>query len=533
MTIDNINDAPADAADAFLFAVDALREIQSAMAGLAAMETSLYAAVFARAEELTAVLPSPVTEREMALRTACAEIGAALRVSDRTVQRRLSNAWDVTTNLPQTFEALRQGRITQAHVNTIIRASEGLPAGRAREMYDEAAVERAEQLSPNRLAAVLPAVAAQIHECGMAERHQRARRHRRVEIRDIEDGMSELLAVLPAVIAHGIHDRLTSMAKACETAHGGDGAVADTVGIDASAGNSTAGEIDDRSRDEIRADIFGDLLLGGGPIAAGEGLAAITAQIQISIPVLTAAGVTDRGAELIGTGPIDTETARRLVGAASGWDRVMTCPVTGTILAVDRYRPSEDLRRTLRVRDEHCRFPGCRQPAHRTDADHSLAAADGGPTSLDNMALLCRRHHVMKHAAAWTITHQGNGILKWTSPSGRTYIDTPTPTLRFFPTGPDPDNPGEPDDPREPNEPGEPNAPGVPDIPRDPREPEDPGNSGADSAARMEANIKTDTEAETDAEAEAEARRSARLAARWRAAMGEGFDGPAAGPPPY
>lgn len=83
-------------------------------------------------------------------------------------------------------------------------------------VYDEAAVERAEQLSPNRLAAVLPAVAAQIHECGIAERHQRARRHRRVEIRDIEDGMSELLAVLPSVIAHGIHDRLTSMAKACE-----------------------------------------------------------------------------------------------------------------------------------------------------------------------------------------------------------------------------------------------------------------------------------------------------------------------------
>ena len=47
MTIDNTNDAPADTADAFLFAVDALREIQSAMAGLAAMETSLYAAVFA------------------------------------------------------------------------------------------------------------------------------------------------------------------------------------------------------------------------------------------------------------------------------------------------------------------------------------------------------------------------------------------------------------------------------------------------------------------------------------------------------
>uniref|UniRef100_A0A0N4Z1D5 DUF222 domain-containing protein n=1 Tax=Parastrongyloides trichosuri TaxID=131310 RepID=A0A0N4Z1D5_PARTI len=382
MAIDNANDAPTDSVEAFLFAVDALREIQSAMAGLAAMETSLYAAVFAQAEQLTATMPSPITEREMALRTACAEIGAALRVSDRTVQRRLSNAWDVTTNLPHTFEALQHGRITQAHVNTIIRSAEGLPAGEAREVYDDAAVERAEQLSPGRLAAVLPAVAAQIHECGLAERHQRARRHRRVEIRDIEDGMSELLAVLPAVIAHGIHDRLTSMAKACVATDTSDG------GTDACSG---AGIDDERSRDEIRADIFGDLLLGGGPVASGDGLSAISAQVQISIPVLTAAGVSDRGAELIGSGPLDAETARHLVGAASGWDRVMTCPVTGTILAVDRYRPSEEIRRALRVRDEHCRFPGCRQPAHRCDADHSLAAADGGPTSLDNMALLCRR----------------------------------------------------------------------------------------------------------------------------------------------
>lgn len=103
----------------------------------------------------------------------------------------------------------------------------------------------------------------------------------------------------------------------------------------------------------------------------------------------------------------------------------MTCPVTGTILAVDRYRPSEEIRRALRVRDEHCRFPGCRQPAHRCDADHSLAAAEDGETSLNNLALLCRRHHVMKHAAAWSITHQGHGVLEWTSPSGRTYVDTP------------------------------------------------------------------------------------------------------------
>lgn len=103
--------------------------------------------------------------------------------------------------------------------------------------------------------------------------------------------------------------------------------------------------------------------------------------------------------------------------------------------------------------------------AHRCDADHSLAAAEGGETSLNNLALLCRRHHVMKHAAAWSITHQGHGVLEWTSPSGRTYVDTPTPTLRFFPTGPDdpghdPNNPGADDPGHDPNGPGPDPGPG-------------------------------------------------------------------------
>lgn len=427
MTIDNINDSPADPVGAFLFAVDALREIQSAMAGLAAMEVSLYAAVFAQAEQLTASMSSPITDREMALRTASAEIGAALRVSDRTVQRRMSQAWDVTHGFPQTFEALRAGRITPAHVNVILRASDGVPPGEACDAYETIAIERAVETSPGRLAAILPAVAAQVHDAGVNERHQRARRERRVEVHDLPDGMAELLAVLPAVIAHGMFDRLTSMAKAVEEVEVGD----------------------ERCRDEIRADVLGDLVLGGGPIASGDGLAAIHAHVQVMVPVLTAAGVSERGAELVGSGPVDAGTARRLLGAASGWDRVMTHPVTGAALAVDRYRPGKDLRRALRVRDEHCRFPGCRQPAHRCDADHSHAAADGGQTHLDNLALLCRRHHVMKHVAAWVITHLGNGVLQWTSPTGRSYVDTPTPTLRFVPSGLDPGSddgldPGEP-----------------------------------------------------------------------------------------
>jgi hypothetical protein len=184
----------------------------------------------------------------------------------------------------------------------------------------------------------------------------------------------------------------------------------------------------------LRADILTDLALGGSPLVGGDGLAGITAHVQVTVPVLTLAGVHNSGADLAGSGPIDAETARRLAGDAVGWDRVMTHPVTGAVLAVDRYRPNEDLRRTLRVRDEHCRFPGCRTATWRCDIDHSHDAALGGTTDHENLAHLCRRHHTLKHARGWGIRHLGAGTLEWTSPAGQIYIDVPTPTLRFVPS---------------------------------------------------------------------------------------------------
>ncbi len=398
--------------DGFAFALESLREIQAAKSGLDAMETALFAAVFEYADLRSKESPTPIAERDMILRSACAEIGAVLRLSDRTIQRRISEAYTVYTGFPQTFESLRTGEITSRHVQEIVKASDGLPV-EVRSEYEVAALERAAISTPARLAAVLPSVANQIHARSLSERHQAARRHRSVIVRDVEDGMAELVALLPAVLAHGIHDRLTAMAVSVEKSDPDD----------------------ERCRDEIRADIFADIALSGAPLAHGDALSAIRANVQVTIPVTTLVAASSSGADLVGVGPMDAETARRLAGGQPGWDRVMTHPVSGAVLAVDRYRPGEDLRRRLRVRDEHCRFPGCRQPAHRCDIDHSVAAVDGGKTHLDNLALLCKSHHTMKHAARWQITHRPHGVLVWTSPEGNTYVDTPTPVLRFYPTG--------------------------------------------------------------------------------------------------
>jgi hypothetical protein len=98
------------------------------------------------------------------------------------------------------------------------------------------------------------------------------------------------------------------------------------------------------------------------------------------------------------------------------------------------------------VRDEHCRFPGCRIPTRRCDIDHTIAAEHDGPTELTNLAHLCRRHHTLKHHSAWRVRQTPDGVLHWTSPTGRSYPDLPARTLTFTsatepPPEPDPGPP--------------------------------------------------------------------------------------------
>ena len=51
------------------------------------------------------------------------------------------------------------------------------------------------------------------------------------------------------------------------------------------------------------------------------------------------------------------------------------------------------------ARDRHCRFPGCDRPQAWCDVHHVTHWADGGSTALDNLLLLCRRHHGLVHRA--------------------------------------------------------------------------------------------------------------------------------------
>ncbi|WP_396667355.1 DUF222 domain-containing protein [Microbacterium sp. R86528] len=439
-----------------------LRDINASIANLHSRQATLLVAALEVAELQTSRLPEDRRRREqdIPMRNAAAEIAAALRVSDHVVQRKMSDAWTLFHQFPHTFTALAEGRISPAHVDVILSAGAPIDDPDARAEFEQMALDRAQIETPGRLRTIIGAIAETAMPTSTTERHREARKKRGLFLRDTADGMADLLFVGPAVLAHGIYDRCTEMARAMRAAtdvadaaskNGSAGVGSSAFGVDdgadqgagtgAGAGAGARGAsttdtmpADKRTMDQLRADVLADIALNGAPMAAGDGLDGIKAHVQVVVPVLTLAGVHDRGAELVGSSPIDADTARRLAGAATGWDRVMTHPVTGAVLAVDRYRPNEDLRRTLRVRDEHCRFPGCRMATWRCDIDHSHDAALGGATEHDNLAHLCRRHHTLKHARGWKITHLGSGTLEWVTPGGQTYIDVPTPTLRFVPS---------------------------------------------------------------------------------------------------
>jgi len=68
------------------------------------------------------------------------------------------------------------------------------------------------------------------------------------------------------------------------------------------------------------------------------------------------------------------------------------------------------LRRLVRIRDEHCQYPGCRAPASWCDVHHLVHWLHGGETNLQNCALLCRRHHVACHEGGWKLARGPDGL---------------------------------------------------------------------------------------------------------------------------
>jgi len=83
------------------------------------------------------------------------------------------------------------------------------------------------------------------------------------------------------------------------------------------------------------------------------------------------------------------------------------------------------LRRALHHRDQGCRFPGCGLPFGQ--GHHVRHWAQGGPTTLSNLAMLCRRHHRAVHEEGYQVDRQPDGALQFRRPDGRPLPEVPPP----------------------------------------------------------------------------------------------------------
>jgi len=83
------------------------------------------------------------------------------------------------------------------------------------------------------------------------------------------------------------------------------------------------------------------------------------------------------------------------------------------------------LRRVLQHRDHGCRFPGC--GLRFADAHHIRHWVNGGPTTLSNLALLCRRHHRAVHEGGFALERLPDGDLHFRRPDGRPLPQAPPP----------------------------------------------------------------------------------------------------------
>ena len=379
---------------------------------------------------------------ELAYRAVRAELATVFRLGETAVERKMDHAYRLAHHYSDVFDALLDGRLGEQHTRVVVEAGlviggdDSFECAERRLAYEQAVLPFACEETPNRLRPIAARLAEQFAEIPFDARHEQAKSRRRVFVVDGDDGMSDLVAHLPAVEAHAIHERLTAMAREVERCEAVPDRGPDTA--------TSAGTEPVRRRcDEIRADLLSDLLLSNIPTTTGEcadtGLGGVRARLQVIVTddSLFAGGeggaASHRAApaELSGVGPLDAATARRLARAADHWELIRCEPSTGEVVSVNRYRPSAQMRRLLGVRDEHCRFPGCRAPIWRCDLDHTIDAAKGGATATDNLAHLCRGHHMLKHHGGWRAEQEPGGVLRWLSPSGRVYRDRPASRVRF------------------------------------------------------------------------------------------------------
>jgi len=149
-------------------------------------------------------------------------------------------------------------------------------------------------------------------------------------------------------------------------------------------------------------------------------------QVVVHVDAAVLSDPEQPGQSVLEDGPhVSAETSRRLACDASRV--VMRHDEDGRVVEVGartRTIPPA-LRRALQHRDRGCRFPGCH--VRVAQGHHVHHWAHGGPTTLSNLALLCRRHHRAVHEEGYQVERSSDGALQFRRPNGWLVPEVPPP----------------------------------------------------------------------------------------------------------
>lgn len=369
---------------------------------------SMYAAVSAATTPRPGGLPAELLETEL---------GLAMRKSEPAMQMLRVFAHRVVHVLPVMCRLLERSAVTLGHVRALEDLTSVLTDEQAATI-DEQLSRRAESLGLPAFRRLVARAVAAVDPDAAGKRHDRAKKDLSgARLVKLPDGMASLDVTMPA--------------PAAVAAVGTLNALADRVRVDG----------DPRTHGERQVEALLDALAGmlsgasGGaptPIAdaAGSESGASSrvrpsrrrgAEIVVFVDLLTLLGMREGVGELAGYGPIPAAQVRAMLAdEGSTLHRLVHDPVTGTVTdyTVAGYRPDEQLRALLSVRDVTCRFPGCTRNAVWCDVEHCDPHDEGGATSCANCGLMCRRHHRRK-------THDGFSYVRLDPATGETLWQTP------------------------------------------------------------------------------------------------------------
>jgi hypothetical protein len=324
------------------------------------LEFAATAAEFARTDEYDDQgSTSPIDWIRHNCHMNCGPAGAAVAVGRNLEQ------------LPESVQAMKSGEIGFAHLTTMARTANAVP-GRFQESR---LLEQARESSPGKF----------FHTCrhfrhaadpeGYAAEQADQVENRSLSLSMWEDGSYLLSGVLDSVGGAALRTALEPLARA-------------------------TGEDDLRKPDRRLADALVELAEGSMQVP----------QIQVTSSVETLLGLVGApAAEMEFSLPISAKTVERFA-CDCGVTRVLLGSES-TVIDVGRAKRtvSGPARRALNARDGHCRWPGCDRHAKRSAAHHLVHWIHGGSTDLDNMILLCHRHHWMVHEGKWQLVRSDDG----------------------------------------------------------------------------------------------------------------------------